>query len=153
MRAFARTFLIAATLISLAGMAGAADIRMLSIDATQDAVRALAAEFQKEAGHQVVLTVGSPAEAMQKVKAGEIFDALIASEAAMDALDGEGIVNPESRVPRAGTGLGAARTSYEGALMSDGSVPQAARAFIRFLASPEARAAWLAAKLEPAAER
>jgi molybdate transport system substrate-binding protein len=44
-------------------------------------------------------------------------------------------------------------TSYEGALMSDGSEPQAARAFIRFLANPEARAKWLAAKLEPLAER
>ena len=28
-------------------------------------------------------------------------------------------------------------TTYEGALMSDGSVPEAARAFIRFLAEPE----------------
>ena len=33
--------------------------------------------------------------------------------------------------------------------MSDGSEPEAARAFIRYLASPEARAQWLAAKLEP----
>ena len=40
-------------------------------------------------------------------------------------------------------------TTYEGALMSDGSVPEAARAFIRFLGEPEARAKWIAAKLEP----
>jgi hypothetical protein len=38
---------------------------------------------------------------------------------------------------------------FEGALMSDGSVPLEARAFIEFLVSPEARPAWLAAKLEP----
>jgi ABC-type molybdate transport system substrate-binding protein len=44
-------------------------------------------------------------------------------------------------------------TMYEAALMSDGSVPEAARAFIRFLAEPEARAKWTAAKLEPAAGR
>ena len=44
-------------------------------------------------------------------------------------------------------------TSYEGALMSDSSEPQAARAFIRFLANPEARAKWLAARLEPLADR
>jgi hypothetical protein len=37
--------------------------------------------------------------------------------------------------------------------MSDGSVPEAARAFIRFLASAEARAQWGAAKLEPLADR
>jgi hypothetical protein len=37
-------------------------------------------------------------------------------------------------------------------LMSDGSVPQAAREFIRFLSEPEARAKWLAARLEPLAD-
>ena len=36
--------------------------------------------------------------------------------------------------------------------MSDGSVPEAARAFIRFLADPDARAKWLAARLEPLAD-
>jgi molybdate transport system substrate-binding protein len=45
------------------------------------------------------------------------------------------------------------KTSYEGALMSDGAVPEAARAFIRFLASPEARTKWLATKLEPPPDR
>jgi molybdate transport system substrate-binding protein len=40
-------------------------------------------------------------------------------------------------------------TTYEGALMSDGAVPLAARAFIHFLSSPDARAA---AKLEPLAD-
>jgi molybdate transport system substrate-binding protein len=43
-------------------------------------------------------------------------------------------------------------TTYEGALMSDGAVPLAARAFIHFLSSPEARAKWVAAKLEPLAD-
>jgi molybdate transport system substrate-binding protein len=43
-------------------------------------------------------------------------------------------------------------TTYEGALMSDGAVPEAARAFIRFLAEPDARAKWIAAKLEPFAD-
>jgi len=43
-------------------------------------------------------------------------------------------------------------TTYEGALMSDGSVPQAAREFIRSLSDPDARAKWLAARLEPLAD-
>ena len=43
-------------------------------------------------------------------------------------------------------------TTYEGGLMSDGAVPEAARAFIRFLASPDARPKWVAAKLEPLAD-
>src|SRR5262245_18747641 len=43
-------------------------------------------------------------------------------------------------------------TTYEGALMSDGSVPQAARAFLRYLAEPEARPKWITARLEPATD-
>src|SRR5436190_14922711 len=262
MRRFGRTVLIAATLMSLmhamslTRLAAAEEIRVLSVGAVQNAVRALAAQLAKESGPEVVLTVASPVMALQKIKAGEVFDALIASEGAMDELDRDGIVNPESRVRLASTGLGVAvragapaldlstpeafkqalsaartivygdptlryqsgektekvlakagiletlkpklrivagqaasqemiakgevemglynvseipegkglqfagpvpapfqiNTAYEGALMSDGSEPQAARAFILFLASPEARAQWLAAKLEPAAD-
>jgi ABC-type molybdate transport system substrate-binding protein len=92
-----------------------------------------------------VLTVVSPGEAMQRIAANEIFDAVIVSEPAMDQLDKEGLVNPESRVRLAG----AEATIYEGALMSDGAVPEAARAFIRFLASADAADQWRAARLEP----
>ena len=244
MRAFGRTISITAVLVSLAGMAAAADIRLLSVGAVQNAVRPLAADFSKDTGHKIVFTVGSPAVVAQKIKDGEIFDAVIVSEPAMDRLDKEGIVNPESRVRLATTGIGVAvragapapnlatpdafkqallaaksvvygdptlpnqsgekaeqilakagildamkpklrivpgqaesqdliakgevemglynlseipegkglkiagpvpaplqlATTYEGALMSDGSVPQAAREFIRFLSEPEARA-------------
>jgi molybdate transport system substrate-binding protein len=256
MRAFGRTISIAAVLVSLAGMAAAADIRVLSVGAVQNAVRPLAADFSKDTGHKIVFTVGSPAVVVQKLKDGEIFDAVIVSEPAMDRLDKEGIVNPESRVRLATTGIGVAvragapapnlatpdafkqallaaksvvygdptlpnqsgekaeqilakagildamkpklrivpgqaesqdliangevemglynlseipesrglkiagpvpaplqlATTYEGALMSDGSVPQAAREFIRFLSDPDARAKWLAARLEPLAD-
>jgi molybdate transport system substrate-binding protein len=256
MRAFGRTISITAVLVSLAGMAAAADIRVLSVGAVQNAVRPLAADFSKDTGHKIVFTVGSPAVVAQKLKDGEIFDAVIVSEPAMDRLDKEGIVNPESRVRLAKTGIGVAvragapapnlatpdafkqallaaksvvygdpmlpnqsgekaeqilakagildamkpklrivpgqaesqdliakgevemglynlseipegkelkiagpvpaplqlATTYEGALMSDGSVPQAAREFIRFLSDPDARAKWLAARLEPLAD-
>ena len=256
MRAFGRTISITAVLVSLAGMAAAADIRLLSVGAVENAVRPLAADFSKDTGHKIVFTVGSPAVVAQKIKDGEIFDAVIVSEPAMDRLDKEGIVNPESRVRLANTGIGVAvragapapnlatpdafkqallaaksvvygdptlpnqsgekaeqilakagildalkpklrivpgqaasqdliakgevemglynlsevpegkglkiagpvpaplqlATTYEGALMSDGSVPQAAREFIRFLSEPEARAKWLAARLEPLAD-
>src|SRR5437588_8531496 len=253
MRSFRRSACIAVTLISLTGMAGAADIRVLSVGAVQNAVRALAADFGTESGHRVVLTFGAPVIVTQKIKDGEVFDAVIVSEPAMDRLDQDGVVNPESRVPLAKTGMGVAvragaplpdlstpeafkqallaaksvvhgdptlpnqsgekaerilvqagildalkprlrivpaqaasqeivakgevemglynvseipegkglnlaapvpaplqvATMYEAALMSDGSVPEAARAFIQFLAKPDARAKWIAAKLEP----
>jgi molybdate transport system substrate-binding protein len=257
MRSFGRIASIAVTLISFASIAGAADIRVLSVGAVQHAIQELATEFGNETGHKVTLTVAAPVVVTQKIKDGEVFDAVIVSEPAMDRLDKEGVVNPESRVPLAKTGIGVAvragaplpdlstpetfkqallaaksivygdpslpnqsgekverilvqaglldplkprlkimpgqaasqeliakgevemglynvseipedkglafagpvpallqvATSYEGALMSDGAVPEAARAFIRFLGSHEARAKWLAAKLEPAADR
>jgi molybdate transport system substrate-binding protein len=257
MRTCGRITAIAVTLISVTSMADAAEIRLLSVGAVQNAVRELATEFGKETGHRVVLTIGSPAVVTQKIKDGEVFDAVIVSEPAMDRLDKDGVVNPESRVPLAKTGMGVAvragtplpdvstpeafkqallaaksvvhgdptlpnqsgekaerilvqagifdalkprlrivpaqatsqemiakgevemglyniseipegkglayagpvpkllqiTTDYEGALMSDGAVPEAARAFIRFLASPEARTKWLAARLEPPADR
>jgi molybdate transport system substrate-binding protein len=256
MRFIRRIASVAATLMSLTSMAGAADIRVVSVGAVQNAVRDLAAEFGKETGNHVVLTIAAPAIVMQKIKEGEIYDVAIVSEPAMDRLDKEGVVNPESRVPLAKTGMGVAvragaplpdlstpeafkqallaaksvvygdpnlpnqsgeraerilvqagildalkprlrivpsqtasqeliatgeaemglynsseipdgkglafagpvpkllqiTTSYEGAVMSDGAVPEAARAFIHFLAGPGARAKWLAARLEPSAE-
>ena len=87
MRAFGRTAMIAAVLVWVAGMAAAAEVRVLG-------------------------------------------------------------VNPESRVRLAKD----RETTYEGGLMTDGSVPEAARAFVRFLAEPDARAKWVAGKLEPLAD-
>ncbi|HEY7664984.1 MAG TPA: substrate-binding domain-containing protein [Xanthobacteraceae bacterium] len=256
MRSCARLACIALMLLSLAGAATADEVRVLSVGAVQNAVRVLAADFARESGHHVQLTVGSPVVVMQKIKDGAVFDAVIVSEPAMDGLDRDGIVNPESRVRLASTGLGVAvrdgaplpdlstpeafkaallaansivygdpalpnqsgekaqkvlaqaglldalkdklrvvpgqaasqeliakgeiemglynvseipegkgvklagpvpaplqiATTYEGALMSEGAVPEAARAFIRFLAEPDARAKWVAARLEPLAE-
>jgi molybdate transport system substrate-binding protein len=253
MRAFGRAAAIAAVLVSVAGMAAAAEVRVLGVDAVEQAVRGLAADFAKETGHQVVFTIASPDVVMKKIAANETHDAVIVSEPAMDQLDREGIVNPESRVRLANTGMGVAvregsplpnlstpeafrqallaaksivygdptlpnqsgekaerillkaglletlkpktqmvpgraasqaliakgevelglyniseipegkglklagavpaplqiTTTYEGALLSDGSVPEAATAFVRFLAEPDARATWIAAKLEP----
>jgi molybdate transport system substrate-binding protein len=252
MRTCGRSACIAVMLISLMGMAAAADIRVLSVGTVQSAVRNLAADFAKDTGHRVIFTVAAPAVVTQKIKDGEVFDAVIVSEPAMDVLDRDGIVNPESRVRLAKAGMGVAVrdgapvpdlstpeafkqallaaksivygdptlpnqsgekaekilrlagildalrpklqivpgqaasqeliakgavemglydvseipegkglklagavpaqlqivTTYEGGLMTDGAVPQAARAFIRFLAEPEARAKWLAARLE-----
>src|SRR5207244_5956475 len=106
MRACGRFLTITAVLVSLAGMAGAAEVRVLSVGAVQHAVKGIAADFANESGHQVIFTIGSPAIVMQKIRDGETHDAVIVSEPAMDQLDRDGIVNPESRVRLAVTGLG-----------------------------------------------
>ncbi|MGA7487509.1 MAG: substrate-binding domain-containing protein [Xanthobacteraceae bacterium] len=256
MRTFGRIAVIAVMLTSLTGMAAAADIRVLGVGAVQSAVADLGRDFARESGHRVVLTAAAPAAVMRKIEDGEVFDAVIVSEPAMDELDKDGTVNPESRVRLANGGVGVAvragaprpdlstpetfkqallaaksvvyadaalpdrrdgpveellakagildavepklrlvtdpaegqaliakgeadlglydvseiplrqgvelagpvpsalqvSTTYEGALMSDGAVPEAARAFIQFLSSPDARAKWHAARLEPLAD-
>jgi molybdate transport system substrate-binding protein len=108
MRVFGRSALIAAMLLSLAGMAGAAEIRVLGVDTLQKAVATLAGEYQKETGDRVKLSIAPAAAVMQKIKGGETFDVVIVAEAAMDALDADGRVNPESRLVLAGAGLGIA---------------------------------------------
>jgi ABC-type molybdate transport system substrate-binding protein len=148
MRAFGRAAAIAAVLMSVAGMAAAAEVRVLGVDVVEQAVRGLAAEFAKETGHQVVFTIASPAVVMKKIAANETHDAVIVSEPAMDQLDKDGIINPESRVRLARD----ASTAYEAALTTDGRVPEAARAFVRFLTEPDARTKWIAGKLEPLAD-
>src|SRR5262249_52367336 len=69
--------------------------------------------------------LGSPAIVTQKIKDGEVFDAVIVSEPAMDRLDKEGVVNPESRVPLAKTGMGGAGRA--GAPPPDPSTPGAVK--------------------------
>ncbi len=123
MRSFGRIASVAVTLISIASMAGAADIRVLSVGAVQHAVKELATEFANETGHKVILTFASPVVVTQKIKDGESFDAVIVSEPAMDRLDKEGVVNPESRVPLAKTGMGVAVRA--GAPLPDLSTPEA----------------------------
>jgi molybdate transport system substrate-binding protein len=125
MRAVARTIAIAAVLTSSAGMARAAEVRVLSVGAVQVALKALAADFSKASGHHVVLTIGSPVVVMQKLKADEVYDAVIVSEPAMDVLDKEGIINGESIVRLVNTGLGVAVRA--GAPVPDVSTPDAFR--------------------------
>ncbi len=108
MRAFGRCVLIASILMSLAGTATADEIRVLSVRATEGALQTLAKEFTRESGHQVALTFDSPATVMQKIKASETHDVVVVAEPAMDQLDRDGIVNPESRVQLANVGLGVA---------------------------------------------
>jgi ABC-type molybdate transport system substrate-binding protein len=148
MQTFGRIGAIVAVLMSLTGMAAAAEVRVLGVDTVEQAVRAVAADFARETGHQVVFTIASPAVVKEKIAANQPHDAVIVSEPTMDQLDKDGIVNPESRVRLARDG----DVTYEGGLITDGSVPEAARAFVRFLAEPDARAKWLAAKLEPLAD-
>jgi molybdate transport system substrate-binding protein len=123
MRAFGRAALIAAGLLSSTGMARADEVRVLCMGAVEVAVRNLAADFARDSGHQVQFTFASPAAVMQKIQANEVHDAVIVSELAMDRLDKEGVVNPESRVRLALVGIGV--VTRAGNPIPDVSTPEA----------------------------
>src|SRR5262249_34217298 len=112
-----------AVLISVAGMARAAEGRVLSVDAVQNAVKALVPEFSKETGHKIALTIGSPVVGVQKIRDGEGYEAVIGFRPGVGRADRGGHGNPESRVRLANTGLGVAVRA--GAPVPDLSTPEA----------------------------
>src|SRR5262249_57615891 len=73
MRSFGRIASVAVTLTFVASMAGAADIRVLSVGAVQHAAKELATEFGNATGHKVILTAASPVDVTQKIQAGRGF--------------------------------------------------------------------------------
>jgi molybdate transport system substrate-binding protein len=111
-----------ALLLSI-GLAGAAEVRVLSVGAVQVALKNLAADFSKETGHQVTFSIASPVVVERKLAAGEVHDVVILSAPAMDDLDKAGGVQAGSRMPLARVGIGV--SVREGSDVPDISTPEA----------------------------
>jgi molybdate transport system substrate-binding protein len=105
MRRTGTALLIGVALMLSARLAGAAELRVLSLGSVQIAAKVLAADFTKTTGQPVVLTIVAPAEIGQKL-AGASYDMVICSVPAMAALDQAGALWPGSRSPLARVGIG-----------------------------------------------
>jgi molybdate transport system substrate-binding protein len=105
-----------------ASVADAADLRVLSVGSVQIAAKALAADFSKSTGNQLMLTIVAPSEIAGKL-AGQTYDMVICSVPAMAALDQAGSLRPGSRSPLARVGIGV--MVREGAPLPDVSTPEA----------------------------
>ncbi len=114
-------FGVIALLLS-ASVADAADLRVLSVGSVQIAGKALAADFSKSTGNQVMLTIVAPSEIAGKL-ASQTYDMVICSVAAMAALDQAGSLRSDSRSPLARVGIGV--MVREGAPLPDVSTPEA----------------------------
>src|SRR5712691_6877255 len=68
-----------AFILFAAAPAAAAEIKVLAYNAVNIPVRELAAAFEKETGHQVTFTFGSPGPVNERLKAGEQFDLVVAA--------------------------------------------------------------------------
>ena len=98
--------IVAATLL-FSGMAGAADIKVLSTQATEEAYKELVAQFEKASAHKVTTVFTGTLDAQKRLAAGETYDLVIMADTAIDEQVKLGKVVPGSRADLAKSGVGA----------------------------------------------
>jgi molybdate transport system substrate-binding protein len=97
----------AAVILTVTGvMTHAAEIRVLSTQATEEAYRELVPEFEKATGHKVATTFTGTLDANKRLAAGEGYDLLIMSASSIDEHIKGGKVAPGSRIDLAKSGVG-----------------------------------------------
>src|SRR5256886_16569052 len=93
-------------LCAVAGTAVAAEIKVLSAGAIEPGLRAAAAAFGKQSGHDVKITFNTAPEIRKRIVGGEAFDGVIAPPAALDEFAGAGQISADPvHVGRVGLGL------------------------------------------------
>ena len=123
----AKTATIALALAASTSLAGAGEVRVLSVGSTQVGAKALAADFAKASGHTVNFTIRPPFNIDEEFGKGT-FDVLILSVPAMETYDKAGNLAPQSRKPLARVGVGV--VVKDGAAKPDVSTPDKLKAAI-----------------------
>jgi molybdate transport system substrate-binding protein len=101
------SFIIATTsALLLAGVAQAAEIRVLSTQATEEAYRELVPQFEKASGNKVTTTFTGTLDANKRLAAGESYDLIIMSGPSIDEHIKGGKIVSGSRVDIAKSGVG-----------------------------------------------
>jgi molybdate transport system substrate-binding protein len=90
----------------LSSLAGAAEIKVLSTQATEEAYRELVPQFEKASGHKVTTVFTGTLDANKRLAAGEVYDLLIMSAPSIEEHIKGGKVAPGSRVDLAKSGVG-----------------------------------------------
>jgi molybdate transport system substrate-binding protein len=92
----------------LAGTAGAAEIKVLSTQAPEQAYRELAPQFEKASGHTVTTIFTGTLDVQKRIAAGEAYDLIIMAGPAIDDFIKSGKIVAGSRVDIAKSGVGVA---------------------------------------------
>jgi len=103
-----KVFIAAAIALLWSSLAGAAEIKVLSTQATEEAYRELVPEFEKATGHKVTTVFTGTLDANKRLAAGETYDVLIMSAPSIEEHIKGGKVVPGSRVDLAKSGVGVA---------------------------------------------
>src|SRR5580704_18921839 len=88
------------------GACGAAEIKVLSTQATEEAYRELVPQFEKESGHKVSTVFTGTLDVQKRIASGETYDLIIMAGPAIDDYIKSGTVVPGSRGDLARTGEG-----------------------------------------------
>jgi molybdate transport system substrate-binding protein len=100
------TTLGTASFLLFAGAVHAAEIRVLSTQATEQVYRELVPQFEKASGHKVTTVFTGTLDANKRVAAGETYDLLIMSAPSIEQHIKAGKVVAASRVDLAKSGVG-----------------------------------------------
>jgi molybdate transport system substrate-binding protein len=98
----------AAYALLLSSATGAADIKVISTQATQEAYLELVAQFEKATGHKVATDFTGTLNVQKRLAGGEPFDLIIMAAPAIDEQINIGRASPGSRVDFAQSGTGLA---------------------------------------------
>jgi len=98
----------AALLFSGEAGAGAAEIKVLSTQATEEAYRELVPLFEQASGHKVTTIFTGTLDVQKRIAAGETYDLIIMAGPAIDDFIKSGKIVPGSRVDLARSGVGVA---------------------------------------------
>jgi molybdate transport system substrate-binding protein len=118
-----RTLAAVSALLLSTGIAGAAEVTLISVGGVKAALDRIIADYTKQTGNQVKYTVGSPLIVSKKLADGEAFDAVVQSVPAMDDYAKLGGVKADRRVKVARGGIGMAMRKE--AALRDISTPDA----------------------------
>jgi molybdate transport system substrate-binding protein len=99
---------IAAGAFLLSGVVNAAEIKVLSTQATEEAYKELVPQFEKASGHKVTTIFTGTLGVMKRLSEGESYDLLIMSRQSIDELAQSGKVVAGSRTDIAKSGVGVA---------------------------------------------
>jgi molybdate transport system substrate-binding protein len=118
-----------AVVLSGAGAASAAEIKVLSSNGTSAIVRAIGAEFARRTGHAVVTKFDVATLLQKDIEAGESFDVAVLTRGVIDELAAKGAIDAATRSDVARSGVGVA--ARVGAVKPDiGTVDAFRRTFL-----------------------
>jgi molybdate transport system substrate-binding protein len=100
--------MLLAAAMAISATAQAADIKVLATPGVKEAYLELLPRFEKESGNKVATTWAGTADVMKRIKAGEVFDAVIVASNSLEELTDSGKLMAGSRADFARSGVGVA---------------------------------------------